>query len=113
MLPVGNAKHGVLLNLAGLNRDSCNLKPRIFFDLKGVKFRGVALTADLPKRASHCSMGCIVSRYAQASSGAGAMHTDIVPSGSPDDSVEDRCRDPFNTRPAISKRLSERIQTIR
>lgn len=64
MLLVGNAKQGVLLNLAGLNRHSCNVKTWIFCDLNGVKFRSVALNADLAKRASHCPMGRIVSRYA-------------------------------------------------
>lgn len=64
MLRVGNAKQGVLLNLAGLNRHSCNVKTWIFCDLNGVKFRSVALTADLPKRVPQCSMGCIVLRYA-------------------------------------------------
>lgn len=111
-LLIGNTKQGVLLNLAGLNRDSRDVKTWIFCDLNGVKLRRVALSADLPKRASHCSMGCIVSRYAQASSGAGAMHTDKVPSGMSDDRIEDRCRDLFNMRPAIAERFSERIQTI-
>jgi hypothetical protein len=113
MLLVGNAKRGVLLNLAGLNRDPCDVKTRIFCDLNGVEFRGVALTADLPKRASHSSMGCIVSRYAHSSSGARAMHKDKVPSGTPDHSIEDRRRDLFNMSPTIKKRLAKRIQIIR
>jgi len=112
MLLVGNAKQGVLLNLAGLNRNFCNVKTWIFCDLNGVKFRSVALTADFPKRAPQRSMGCIVSRYTKASPGAGAMHTDKVPSGMSDHRIEDRCPDLFDMRPTLAERFSERIQTI-
>lgn len=41
------------------------------------------------------------------------MHTDKVPSSMPDHRIEDRCRDLFNTRPALAERFSERIQIIR
>ena len=103
----------MLLNLAGLHPDLCNMKPWIFCNLNGVKFRSVALAGDLPKGASHSSMRCIVSRYAQAPSGAGAMHTDKVPSGMSDHRIKDRRHDLFNMRPTIAERLPKRIQIIR
>ena len=102
-----------MLNLAGLNRNPCNVKPWIFCNLNEVEFRGVALTRDHSKGAPHRSMGCILSRNAQASAGARAIHTDIVPSGMSDHRIEHRRREFFNMRPAIAKRLPKRIQITR
>ena len=103
----------MLLNLAWLHRDPCNVKTWIFCDLNGVEFRCVAFPGDFPKGAYHRSMGCIVSRYAKASPGAGAMYEDKVPSCVPDHRIKDRRRDLFNMRPAFAERPPERIQIIR
>ena len=110
---IGNAQRGVLLNLAGLNRNPCNVEPRIFCDLNEVEFRGVALTRDHSKGAPHGSMRCILSRDAQASAGARAIHTDVVPSGTSDHRIEHTSREFFNMRPAIAERLPNRIQITR
>ena len=103
----------MLLNLTGLDRDPCNVKAWIFCDLNEVEFRGVALTHDHPKRSRQRSIRCIVSRDAQASSRARAIHTDIVPSGISNHRIEHGRSEFLNMSPAAAERLPKRIQITR
>ena len=109
---VGNVQRSVLLDMAGLQCDFCDVEAWILRDLNRIKLGGVESPRDSLQRTRQSSLGRLFRRQPQASSRA-ALHPHKVPARLADHCIENRRRDLFHKRPVVAEVLPERIQTIR
>ncbi|MGB6690846.1 MAG: hypothetical protein WBE76_23680 [Terracidiphilus sp.] len=109
----GNVERSLLLDLARLQCDVCNVETWIFRDLNEFKLRAVESSSDSPKRTRQSSLGRLFLRSPQALSGAGTLYAHEVPARLADHGVENRRKDRLHKRPIVPDSRLQRIQAIR
>lgn len=87
---VGNVQRSVLLDMAELQCDFCDVEAWILRDLNRIKLGGVESPRASLQRTRQSSLGHLFRRQPQASSRAGALHPHKVPARLADHRIENR-----------------------
>jgi hypothetical protein len=87
---VGSVPGSVLLDLAQLHSEFCDVEAWKFLDLNGIKLRGVASPLDIPKGTRQSSISGFIPGQSKADLRARALHADKVPARIADHSIENR-----------------------
>jgi hypothetical protein len=103
----------MVLNLAGLQSNRCNVEARIFSQLHRLKLGGVESSRDAMERMSQSSISRCFRGSSKSLAGGGAMYPHEMPARLTNHPIESRRCNFFRVRPVIANGFLRQAQLVR